>query len=180
MCCIQNLPEFEWLTHLIPHLKDKAREALAHIDKNITSYEVVKQHLIKSFIHSSDYYRVQFHQHNLTDKVEPRAYVSDVKTFLVTWLELLKVDIKNPNEILEMMVIDKTLELASKDLFTHIMERKVKTLEDLIDVISNFKDSKPGVSLNKIQSQQINAFHNRGRNDNRQGSRRRSYSPPKF
>ena len=98
-CIAFKIPESEWLTHLIPHLKDKAREALAHIDRNITSYEVVKQHLINSFIHSSDYYRVQFHQHNLTDKVEPWVYVSDVKTFLVTWLELLKVDIKNPNEI---------------------------------------------------------------------------------
>ena len=167
-CKGYGIPISEYYIHLIPQLKDKGREALSHIDKEITDYAIIKEQLIKFFIHSEDYYRQKFHNFILTDKIEPRAFVSEVKTFLLTWLDLVKIDTKNPNEIIEIMVVDKVLEQASKPLFTHIMERKVKTVESLIDAISNFKDSHPNVELTK-QNQTVNTIQHR----------RRSYSPPR-
>ena len=168
-CKGYNIPQSEWYIHLIPQLKDKGREALAHIDKEITDYTIIREQLIKFFIHSEDYYRQKFHSFLLTDKIEPRAFVSEVKSFLLTWLELIKIDTKNPNEIIEMVVVDKVLQMASKPLFTHIMERKVRNIENLIDAISNFKDSNPNVELTK-QTQTVNTMQNR---------RHRSYSPPR-
>ena len=148
-CKGYNIPESEWYYHLIPQLKDKGREALAFISKETTEYSVIREQLIKYFNHSHDWYRMKFHSYILTDKTEPRAFVTNVKSYLKTWMELIKIDTKNPNEIIELIVVDKVLEMSSKELFTHIMERKVKTMEELIDAISNFKDSHPHIQLTK-------------------------------
>ena len=183
-CKGYNIPESEWYYHLIPQLKDKGREALAFISKETTEYSVIREQLIKYFNHSHDWYRMKFHSYILTDKTEPRAFVTNVKSYLKTWMELIQIDTKNPNEIIELIVVDKVLEMSSKELFTHIMERKVKTMEELIDAISNFKDSHPHILLTKsndscniLQTRRYGSNSpTRGRSQSKFNSQRREFS----
>lgn len=168
-CTLQNIPEEDWPGYLVQSLKDKSREAVSLLTKEeMKSYTTIKQHLLKYFVKTPDFYRQQFHKYTLKDTTKPTAFVADVKNFLVTWLELSEINLNDPIAILDMMVVDKVLDMSSDELFTHIKEKNIRTTKQLVDVITEFKDSHPNSMMCKtVEEKSFNVIH-----------RHKSYSPP--
>ena len=185
-CNLEKIPKTDWTRYLMQIAKDKARTAMSYIKvTQFTPYEQVKKEMLEYFIKTPDHYRNKFHDIQLDKLKEPAAFIKDVEQYLTTWLELMNIDLTNPKEILDMMVYDKVLVMASDDLFSYLKERDIKSTEKLIHTINSFKDSHPNSELTKTKNNTLNAFQNVRRQNPQNGrnynlnTRRHSYSPPK-
>ena len=167
LCTTSNIPEKEWPSYLMQSLKGKAREAIAYMDKDQITYVEIKKHLLNHFIKTPDFYRLKYHDIAMDSNSDPTSFVEDVKYYLKTWLEMTNINLNNPNEILEMLIIDKILLMASNKLFTYLKERNITTVKDLIKSLNDFRDSHPHISfMKKIPDGNLNAMANHRRNFN--------------
>ncbi|XP_055888141.1 hybrid signal transduction histidine kinase D-like [Biomphalaria glabrata] len=89
-----------------------------------------------------------------------------MKANMLKWLELAKCDIKDPIQILDMILIDNVLSNVTDLVFTFLKEKKVKTETDLITNLNLFKDSHPGHTMDKRELHQLAATVNTTNNSN--------------
>ena len=183
-CTLQNIAEKDWPGYLIQSLKEKAREAIAFMDIERMSYKDMKLQLLQYFVKTPDFYRLKFHNVQITDSDEPTAFVEDIKNYLLTWLEMSKVDITKPEQIINMLLLDKVLRMASDKLFSYIKERDIKTSQDIIKALQQFKDSHPNATLTKndniVNTMMRNNYSSNGnkrQNHTPNVKRRHSFSP---
>lgn len=55
-----------------------------------------------------------------------------MKANMLKWLELAKYDLKDPTQILDMILIDNVLTNVTDQVFTFLKEKKIKSETDLI------------------------------------------------
>ena len=175
-CTALDIAEKDWPSYLIQSLKDKAREAISYMNKDNLNYTDIKTHLLNHFIKTPDHYRMKFHELEIHSTYDPTAFVEDIRHYLKTWLEMCKIDLTNPNEILDMLIVDKVLLMSSDKLFTYLKEKNITRVNDLIKALNNFRDSHPNISMTKVKS---NTTFNMMSHHRRNFNRKNSYSPSK-
>ena len=79
----------------------------------------------------------------ITAQDNPQTFVDDVRTALHSWIKLANIELDDAKAILELLVVDKLLKLATPSLYTFIKQRKVHTEKSLVSALSDFKDSHP-------------------------------------
>ena len=180
-CKSQEIPRKDWSKYLLQSVKEKARVAMSYIDIEHSDYDEVKRQMLSYFVKTPDYYRNRFHKVQLDSSKEPAAFVKDVQHYLITWLELSNIDLKDPKQIIDMMVYDKVLQMASEDLFSYLKEKQIHSIDKLISALNSYKDSHPGAVLYKSShSNNFSTYHNRSGGNvqsNVSNFRRYSYSP---
>ena len=180
-CKSQEIPRKDWSKYLLQSVKEKARVAMSYIDIEHSDYDEVKRQMLSYFVKTPDYYRNRFHKVQLDSSKEPAAFVKDVQHYLITWLELSNIDLKDPKQIIDMMVYDKVLQMASEDLFSYLKEKQIHSIDKLISALNSYKDSHPGAVVYKSSnSNNFSTYHNRSGGNvqsNVSNFRRYSYSP---
>ncbi|KAH9519211.1 hypothetical protein Btru_074973 [Bulinus truncatus] len=151
-CQLQKIPISDWKSELFKLVKDDARKAIMTIHNYAElTYEDIKMKLLKYF-NKTEHYRHRFHELKMSNKEQPQQFIDLVMSDLKSWLMMAEVDISKPTEILEMMVVDKVLNMCTREVFSFIKQRNVKTVKDLIKVLSDYKDCYPNdeISISDI------------------------------
>ena len=157
----EQIQKKDWHRYLFQSVKDKARTAMSYINIEDCDYDEIKRQMLAYFIKTPNWYRERFNNAKLDQSHEPTAFVKDIQHYLITWLELMKVDLKDPNQIIEMIIYDKILSMASTELFTYLKEKEINNIDKLISAITSFKDSHPNSILSKENlSQSFNFVQN--------------------
>ena len=175
----------KWATLLLSKVTGDAINVIGYIkNQDRTDYEIVKSHLLTHFGQTEDTYRRKFQDILLERTKDPRALIHEIHATLLNWLELAKIDTLNPQQILEMYVVNKVLTNASPKLFTFLKERKINNEEKLITALADYKDAHPNVEMDarqnivaamsnfKSKNTNVNTYQNR--------DRRRFHSTPNF
>jgi SCAN domain len=184
----EQIPKKDWSRYLLQSVRDKARTAISYIDIETTDYDEIKRKMLAYFIKTPDYYRNKFNNAHLDNSNEPTAFVKDVEHYFITWLELMNDDVKDPKQIINMIVYDKILCMASDELFSYLKEKNIDSIDKIISAVTSFKDSHPNRALSKdSNTHKFNVLNNVNRNNNqsrqsfsRNNFRRHSYSTPNW
>ncbi|XP_055863793.1 uncharacterized protein LOC129922301 [Biomphalaria glabrata] len=120
-------------------------------------YAAVKTRLLEHFGKNSDFYRKLFRDTKLKKDGDFNRIIFDMRTNMIKWLELAKCDIKDPTQILDMLLIDNVLNNVTDLVFTFLKEKKIKTETELITNLNLFKDSHPGHTIDKRDLYQLAA-----------------------
>ncbi|KAH9489942.1 Hexokinase-1 [Bulinus truncatus] len=143
-CRCNNVPRAHWIDLMSELLRGDARTALRSIpDYYDKDYDEVKQKLLKHFNKTEEFYRKKFHSLKMSNKDQPQYFIDNVVSSLKSWLTMAEIDLMDAQAVLEMFVIDKILQICTKDVFALIKQRKVKTVDQLVRALSDYMDSRP-------------------------------------
>ncbi|XP_055882124.1 uncharacterized protein LOC129925748 [Biomphalaria glabrata] len=162
-----NLNNEDMAKHLLANLSGEPLNIISTLTtEQKKDYIAVKTRLLEHFGKSKDYYRKLFKKIKLNKDGNFNRIIFDMKANMLKWLELAKCDIKDPNQILDMILIDNVLSNVTDLVFTFLKEKKVKTETDLITNLNLFKDSHPGHTMDKRELHQLAATVNTANNSN--------------
>ena len=146
---ISNVPEAFWTVHLYQAMRGSAREALASIDNSENlAYNDLKKKILLYFNRSEDYYRIQFNTRTINKSDDPQNFIANLKSDLVNWIEMTEIN-KEYNTLIELLLVDKVLNMSTPELYSFIKERKIYSEKDLMRTLADFKDSHPNSCLAK-------------------------------
>ncbi|XP_055893179.1 DNA ligase 1-like [Biomphalaria glabrata] len=162
-----NLNNEDMAKHLLANLSGEPLNIISTltIDQK-KDYAAVKTRLLEHFGKNSDFYRKLFRDTKLKKDGDFNRIIFDMRTNMIKWLELAKCDIKDPTQILDMLLIDNVLNNVTDLVFTFLKEKKIKTETELITNLNLFKDSHPGHTIDKRDLHQLVATATTFNNNN--------------
>ncbi|XP_059159268.1 uncharacterized protein LOC131943267 [Physella acuta] len=142
-------------------------------------YDLIKERLMKHFGKTEDYYRKTIRDARINNTGDINQIIFDIRKCMNKRLESAEIDLKKPEAIIELNLIDHVLNNATDSLFTFLRERKIRTQKQLTEQFNIYKDAHPGAFLDKREQGEISAAvysRNSGSDQRRYGNNNRDRS----
>ena len=157
-----GVAENQWSIHLYQAMRGGAREALACIENSEgLAYSELKKKLLVYFNKTEDYYRIQFNTRVINKSDDPQNFVANLKSDLMNWIEMSEIK-HEFGSMLELLLVDKVLNMVTPELYAFIKGRKIYKEKDLVKALADFKDSHPNSNLAKNETSSGELFVMRG------------------
>ncbi|KAH9512324.1 Golgi transport complex subunit 3 [Bulinus truncatus] len=171
---INNIPESEWTKYVLEAFRGESVSVLQMLGRpEHKSYNEIKQHLLDFHNKTEEHYRNLFHNSIMTETEHPTAYINKLESYLNNYIKMAGINASDPQQIIELMLVDKILNISSSKLFSFIKLKKVNCKKDLISTLSDYKDSNQDVPMFKSKNDNtFSAIRHKNRsqysyNDNR-------------
>ncbi|KAH9502308.1 hypothetical protein Btru_073414 [Bulinus truncatus] len=171
---VNNIPESEWTKYVLEAFRGESVSVLQMLGRpEHKSYNEIKQHLLDFHNKTEEHYRNLFHNSIMTETEHPTAYINKLESYLNNYIKMAGINASDPQQIIELMLVDKILNISSSKLFSFIKLKKVNCKKDLISTLSDYKDSNQDVPMFKSKNDNtFSAIRHKNRsqysyNDNR-------------
>ena len=142
-----------------------------------SDYASVKEQLLRHFGSTEEAYRKKFFEMTLSKEEDPKSYFDSLTSAMDKWLKCAKIE-KSFEELKNFIIRDKAIYSLDKTLKAFIQERSPKTIEEIVDLIRNYKLAHPMAPTSKGEDYQDIICFAKG-NDNFQRGRQLSRSKMK-
>uniref|UniRef100_A0A2C9LJI1 CCHC-type domain-containing protein n=1 Tax=Biomphalaria glabrata TaxID=6526 RepID=A0A2C9LJI1_BIOGL len=136
--------------HLLANLAGEPLNKIATLTpEQKTDYKAGKNRLLEHFGKSEEHNRKLFRDIRLHKNGDYNRIIFEIKQNILKWLELSNCDMKKPDEIIDMFLIDSVLLNVTDNVFTFLKEKKIKNETELITNLNLFKDSHPNHTIDR-------------------------------
>ncbi|KAH9508272.1 hypothetical protein Btru_050683 [Bulinus truncatus] len=150
---VNNIPESEWTKYVLEAFRGESVSVLQMLGRpEHKSYNEIKQHLLDFHNKTEEHYRNLFHNSIMTETEHPTAYINKLESYLNNYIKMAGINASDPQQIIELMLVDKILNISSSKLFSFIKLKKVNCKKDLISTLSDYKDSNQDVPMFKSKN----------------------------
>ena len=123
-----------WATHLGCLLTGKALKVYCTVPDTIaSSYEQLKEALLKGFAKTPDALRTDFKSAKLASDETHVQFFDSLSRLLYLWLKSSEVDLDDAHSLTDFMLRDQFLASISPELRTYLKERKFDSTEDMVE-----------------------------------------------
>ncbi|XP_013080918.2 uncharacterized protein LOC106066442 [Biomphalaria glabrata] len=136
-------PEDKWSFLLS---KSFVAEVPSKICMNQSSYSVVKEQLLRTYGKTEAYYREQFVNCAIETNDDPQTFMDRMTSSFENWTETAKIE-KTFDGLKTFLMIDKAIYECQEELKIFLLERKPKSIEDIVRLIRAYKVAHPDKKL---------------------------------
>ena len=148
-------PKQDWASYVVPQLEGKAREAVSY-STNLGDYDLVKRDVLERYEISAECYRSKFRSSSRKPSGSVRDWVNDLKYSFLGWLNHARVDVDNPDSVIDFMIMDQALSKLPEDLRIFLKDRRPDSSKSLAAMADEFVANRGGLVYWKRQEQGFN------------------------
>ena len=179
-CISLGLPKDRWASQLIDLLTGKALKVLLSLSQEDSqNYDKLKNALLNAYQCNTEGFRNKFRSCKPEKDENFSTYLGRLKLNFQRWLDLAQIDSKDPDQIIDFMIMDQVYAGCHADLVSHLKERKPKDCDELCDVAERYATAHPNKTLAKFKMEPYIGnvgFQERGRSVVRNQSGQRTMS----
>ncbi|XP_055890641.1 uncharacterized protein LOC129927202 [Biomphalaria glabrata] len=138
-------PEDKW-TFLLS--RSFTAEVPSKICMNQGNYSIVKEQLLRTFGKTEAFYRQQFVNCEIEPEDDPQTFLDKMSSHFDNWIETAEVE-KTFDSLKTFLMLDKVMYECQEELKIFLLERKPKSIEDIVRLIRAYKVAHPEKKLSR-------------------------------
>ncbi|XP_055862849.1 uncharacterized protein LOC106056191 isoform X1 [Biomphalaria glabrata] len=138
-------PEDKW-TFLLS--KSFAAEVPSKICMNQNNYQIVKEQLLRTFGKTEAFYRQQYVNCTIETNEDPQTFLDKMNSYFDNWTESSKIE-KTFDGLKVFLMLDKVIYESQDELKIFLLERKPKSVDEIVKLIRAYKVAHPEKKLNR-------------------------------